>query len=106
MKTKYNIMIDSLEKGIELKASYVRIDEVGSIISNGNTNLIYKNGVYRVVLREVNVDNNNYLETSWDRNEELNFKTIEELESFLKSEISLKIEDFSKAKNYLYFKNK
>jgi hypothetical protein len=64
MKTKRDIILKYLDRGIEVNADYVRKDKkYKAVFYNGIANLIYKDNNYFIALREVSSENNSYLET-------------------------------------------
>ena len=86
-------------------ASYERQNSTNSICAHGNANVIFIKGKYKLLLREINSDNHNYYETSWDRHEEFIFESLPDLKFLSIKELGLTLVTFIKPKNSLYFKN-
>jgi hypothetical protein len=106
MKTKHEIILSYLYNETEIEAHCIRYDKHNNAVTHDCfINLICKNNVYYLLLREISSENGNYFDNGYDKKEEKIFDEINKLKDFLKLEMGLDIVDFKKCKQFRQFKN-
>lgn len=104
--TQFEIILNYLQKGIEIFAIYKRTDSLGIEI-DGFANSIRQNDKYYCLIREIRSDNHrDYFEDNfYDKNEETIFEKVEDLIEFIKINTGLNLDNFAKAKNDIHYRH-